>query len=69
MFRMFGCKPIDTLLVVNEKLMKENGSRKVEDAATYRSLIANRLYHAATIPDIMFAACMLSRFMHFPSHT
>lgn len=28
-FKTYGCKPIDTSLVVNEKLIKEYGDRKV----------------------------------------
>ncbi|GJV94795.1 retrovirus-related pol polyprotein from transposon TNT 1-94 [Tanacetum coccineum] len=44
----------DTPLVVNEKLMKEDGSSKV-DATLYRSLVGKLLYLTATRPDIMFA--------------
>jgi hypothetical protein len=38
------------------------------DAILYRSLVGNLLYLTATKPDIMFAASLLSRFMHSPSH-
>lgn len=67
-FGMHECKPVATPLVVNEKLMKDNGTKKV-DATLYRSLVGNLLYLTATRPDIMFATSLLSRFMHCPSQT
>jgi hypothetical protein len=66
-FKMLGCKPMATLLAINEKLKKEDGRKKV-NATLYRSLVGNLLYLTATRPDIMFAASLLSRFMHSPSH-
>jgi hypothetical protein len=66
-FRMLGCKPMATPFAINEKLKKEDGGKKV-DATLYRSLVGNLLYLTATRPDIMFAASLLSRFMHSPSH-
>jgi hypothetical protein len=66
-FGMFGCNPTDTPLVVNEKLKKEDGGKKV-DASNYRSLVGNLFYLTSTRPDIMFAASLLSRFMNDPSH-
>jgi hypothetical protein len=66
-FRMVGCKPMATPLAVNEKLKKEDGGKKV-DATLYRSLVGNLLYLTATRPEVMFAASLLSRFMHSPSH-
>ncbi|GJX42263.1 retrovirus-related pol polyprotein from transposon TNT 1-94 [Tanacetum coccineum] len=54
-FDMYECKSKDTPLVVNEKLMKEDGSSKV-DATLYRSLVGKLLYLTAMWPDIMFAA-------------
>ncbi|KAL6320112.1 hypothetical protein AAG906_004621 [Vitis piasezkii] len=52
---------------VNEKLRKEDGGKMV-DETHFRSLVGNLLYLTATRPDIMFAASLLSRFMHYPSH-
>jgi hypothetical protein len=66
-FRMVGCKPMAAPLAVNEKLNKEDGGKKV-DATLYRSLVGNLLYLTATRPDIMFAASLLSRFMHSLSY-
>jgi hypothetical protein len=66
-FRMVGCKPMATPLAANERIKKEDGGKKV-DATLYRSLVGNLLYLIATRPDIMFAASLLSRFMHSQSH-
>ncbi|XP_050919643.1 uncharacterized mitochondrial protein AtMg00810-like [Lathyrus oleraceus] len=64
---MYGCKPVDIPLVVNEKLKKEDGGRLV-DASMYRSLVGSLFYLTASRPDLMFAASLLSRFMSKPSH-
>ncbi|XP_052194172.1 uncharacterized mitochondrial protein AtMg00810-like [Diospyros lotus] len=66
-FGMADCNSVATPLIVNEKLMKEDGGKKV-DATHYRSLVGNLLYLTATRPDLMFAASLLSRFMNSPSH-
>ncbi|XP_019051687.1 PREDICTED: uncharacterized protein LOC109114070 [Nelumbo nucifera] len=66
-FRMLGCKSVATPLDLNEKLMKEDGGKKV-DETLYRSLVGNLFYLTATRQDIMFAASLLSRFMNSPSH-
>ena len=65
-FRMFGCKSVATPLVCNEKLVKEDGEKKV-DETLYRSLVGNLLYLMATRPDIIFAASLFSRFLNSPS--
>ncbi|GJY10315.1 retrovirus-related pol polyprotein from transposon TNT 1-94 [Tanacetum coccineum] len=65
-FDMSECKPKDTSLLVNKKLMKEDGSSKV-DSTLYRSLMRKLLYLTTTRHGIMFAASLLSRFMHNPS--
>ncbi|CAJ2661747.1 unnamed protein product [Trifolium pratense] len=66
-FGMYGCKPVDIPLVVNEKLKKENGGRLI-DASMYRSLVGSLFYLTTSRPDLMFAATLLSRFMSKPSH-
>ncbi|XP_050918383.1 secreted RxLR effector protein 161-like [Lathyrus oleraceus] len=66
-FGMYGCKPIDIPLVVNEKLKKEDDGRLV-DASMYRSLVGSLFYLTTLRPDLMFAASLLSRFMSKPSH-
>ncbi|XP_031258761.1 uncharacterized protein LOC116116853 [Pistacia vera] len=65
-FDMDRCKPVDTTLVVNLKLSKDDGAEKV-DEKMYRSVIGCVLYLTATRPDLMFATSVLSRFMTSPS--
>lgn len=67
-FKMRDCKPVATPLIVNEKLSKEDGSKKV-DESLYRSLVGSLLYLTITRPDIMYATSMSSRFMHNASQT
>ncbi|XP_026437184.1 uncharacterized protein LOC113335300 [Papaver somniferum] len=66
-FGMLGCNPTSTPLIVNEKLKKDDGGRKI-DETYYRGLIGNLLYLTRTRTDIMFASSMLSRFKSSPSH-
>jgi hypothetical protein len=42
-FGMFGCNPVATPLVVNEKFKKEDGGKKV-DETYFRGLIGNLFY-------------------------
>ncbi|XP_031267195.1 uncharacterized protein LOC116125608 [Pistacia vera] len=65
-FNMDRCRPMDTPLVVNLKLSKDDGAVKI-DERIYRSLIGCLLYLTATRPDLMFARSLLSRFMSNPS--
>jgi hypothetical protein len=65
---MENYNPIMTSLLVNEKLIKEDGSGDA-NAAQYRSLVGSLLYHITTRPDIMYASGLLSRFMYQPSKT
>ncbi|XP_014506436.1 uncharacterized protein LOC106766202 [Vigna radiata var. radiata] len=65
-FKMNGCKPVTTPLVVNDKLQKDDGAQEA-DASRYRSLIGSLLYMTTTRPDIMYATSLLSRFMQKPS--
>ena len=63
---MVGCKSVPIPLVVNEKFQKEDGSGEA-DQTLFRSLVGSLLYLTATRPDIMYAASLLSRFMHNPT--
>jgi len=63
---MYGCKPVATPLITNEKLQKNDEAPEAY-ASKYRSLIGSLLYLTATRPDIMYATSLLSRFMQSPS--
>ena len=67
-FKMENCNPVMTPLLVNEKLVKEDGSGDA-DTAQYKNLVGSLLYLTTTRPDIMYASGLLSRFMHQPSKT
>ncbi|XP_070668920.1 uncharacterized mitochondrial protein AtMg00810-like [Malus domestica] len=62
-FNMKGCKSVATPLITNEKLCKVDGSESA-DECLYRRMVGSLLYLTATRPDIMYAASLLSRFMH-----
>jgi hypothetical protein len=55
-FKMYGRNLVKTPLVVNEKLKKDDGEKKVT-ATLYRSSIRNLLYLIATKPNIMLSHC------------
>ena len=63
---MNGCKPVARPLVANEKFQKVDGSKEV-DVTYIRSLVGNLLYLTLTIPHIMYATSLLSRFMLKPT--
>jgi Reverse transcriptase (RNA-dependent DNA polymerase) len=65
-FKMENYNPVMTPLLVNEKLVKKDGSGDA-DAAQYKSLIVSFLYVITTRPDIMYVSGLLSRFIHQPS--
>jgi len=51
-----------------EKLVKEDGSAKV-DEAKFKSLIGCLMYLTTTKLGILNAVSVLSKFMHFPDET
>ena len=65
-FHMEDCKSLSTPMNQKEKLSKEDGTEKV-DEAHFRSLIGCLMYLSATRPDILNAVSILSRFMHCAS--
>lgn len=67
-FHMEDCKAVKTPMNQKEKLVKDDGSAKV-DEAEFRSLIGCLMYLTATRPDILNAVSILSRFMHCPNET
>ena len=65
---MEDCKAMGTSMNQKEKLVKEDGSAKV-DEIEFKSLIGCLMYLTTTRPDILNAVSILSRFMHFPNET
>ncbi|KAM1496365.1 hypothetical protein ACFXTO_030979 [Malus domestica] len=66
-FGLQNCKSVSTPLVPSDKLRREDGSGNA-DEAQYRQIVGSLLYLTATRPDIMYAACLLARFMHCPTN-
>ncbi|XP_015168571.1 uncharacterized mitochondrial protein AtMg00810-like [Solanum tuberosum] len=61
-FKLDKCKAVGTPLVMNEKLTKDDGEER-ENPKVYKSLIGSLLYLTTSMPDIMFAVSLLSRYM------
>ena len=63
---MDECKAMRTLIDQVEKLSKDDGTNKI-DQAYFRNLIGCLMYLIATRPDILNAVSILSRFIHCAS--
>ena len=64
-FGMKACKPMDTPLDQNLKLMANFGS-KVEDVTMYRQMVSSLIYLTITRPDLAYAINLISQFVHKP---
>jgi len=65
---MENCKAVNTSINQKEKLIKDDGSDKVNESE-FRSLIGCLMYLTATRPDILNVVSILSRFMHCQNET
>ncbi|KAM1251313.1 hypothetical protein ACFX2G_034427 [Malus domestica] len=65
-FGLKDCKAVKTPLAITDKLSKEDGSEDA-DQSLYRKMIGSLLYLTATRPDLMYASCLLARFMQKPT--
>ncbi|XP_068487122.1 uncharacterized mitochondrial protein AtMg00810-like [Phaseolus vulgaris] len=67
-FLMENCKAVNTPMNQKEKLIKDDGSDKVNESE-FRSLIGCLMYLTTTRPNILNDVSILSRFMHCPNET
>ncbi|XP_028189629.1 uncharacterized protein LOC114375925 [Glycine soja] len=65
-FKLEECKEMNTPMNQKERLYKEDGTEKI-DQAYFRSMIGCLLYLSVTRPDILNVVSILSRFMHCAS--
>ena len=65
---MLGCKPIDTPMDSNVKLLART-TEAATDKERFQQLVGKLIYLTHTRPDIGFAVSMVSRFMNNPSET
>nr|GEX83123.1 putative reverse transcriptase, RNA-dependent DNA polymerase [Tanacetum cinerariifolium] len=62
---MIDCKPMDTPMMVNQKLyMKEKA--KLAGKGMYQRIVGKLIYLSHTRPDIAYAVGVVSQFMHQP---
>ena len=61
--RQLGCKPVETPIVPNIKLLPSKDN-EVKDKERYQRLVGRLVYLSHTHPDIAFAISMVSQFMH-----
>ena len=57
---MLGCKPIDSLIVVNIKMSTHSGGKEVDS----QRLVGKLIYLSHTRPNIVFSISLVSHFMH-----
>ena len=62
---MLGCKPAKTPMEQNHKLFLCLNATSI-DKARYQSLVGKLIYLSYTRPDIAYAVCVVSQFMHDP---
>jgi len=65
---MIDCKPVDTPMMVNQKLYMEENA-KLADKGKYQRIVGKLIYLSHTRPDIAYAVGVVSQFMHQPQVT
>ena len=63
--RMLDCKPVDTPMDPNTKLVPEYGE-PLKDPSRYQGLVGRLNYAILTRPDISFAVSVVSQFLQAP---
>lgn len=62
---LLGCKPVDSLMVPETKLMTDDGA-PLHDPEKYRRLVEKLNYLTVTRPDIAYPVSVVSQFS--PAH-
>ncbi|KAK2442749.1 putative mitochondrial protein [Trifolium repens] len=65
-FDMLNCNAVQCPIVPGCKLTKEGGGENV-DVTLFKQIVGSLMYLTATRPDIMFAVCLISRYMEKPT--
>ncbi|KAJ0603580.1 putative RNA-directed DNA polymerase [Helianthus annuus] len=65
---MIDCKPVDTPMMVNQKLYMEENA-KLANKGEYQRIVGKLIYLSHTRPDIAYAVGVVSQFMHQPQVT
>lgn len=65
-FGMDNSKPVDNPVVPGYKLSKKGDGVEV-DATTYKQMVGSLMYLTATRSDLMYAVCLISRYMEKPT--
>lgn len=65
-FGMDNSKPVDNPVVPGYKLCKKGSGDEV-DATLYKQMVGSLMYLTATRPDLMYAVCLISRYMDKPT--
>jgi Reverse transcriptase (RNA-dependent DNA polymerase) len=63
---MLECKPVDTPMVQNQKLVVDPNQSPI-NRERYQRLVGKLIYLSHTRPDIAYAVSVVSQFMHSPS--
>ncbi|XP_048436129.1 uncharacterized mitochondrial protein AtMg00810-like [Pyrus x bretschneideri] len=63
-FGLQDCKCVSIPLVPGDKLRTDDDSGAV-DVAQFKKIVGSLLYLTATRPNIMYASCLLARFIHY----
>ncbi|GKA68228.1 putative RNA-directed DNA polymerase [Tanacetum coccineum] len=62
---MVDCKPVDTPMIMNQKLYMEKKAR-LADKGRYQRMVGKLIYLSHTRPDIAHVVGVVSKFMHQP---
>ena len=65
---LLGCKPVDSPMVPETKLMPDDGA-PLHDSEKYRRLVGKLNYLTVTRPDIAYPVSVVSQFMSAPHTT